>query len=85
MIGRGADGFNVAIHRMASQLRSQIELVGVVFSSDSEKYECFGESLFVPIQGVYISFQEMTGKKSKSGQALKKLTDGAREGGSFRK
>ena len=64
MIGGGSDGFIGAIHRMAAQLDSQIELVCGAFSSDAEKSKNFGKSLFLPEDRVYGSFQEMIHKES---------------------
>lgn len=64
MVGGGADGFIGAVHRMAAQIDSQIELVCGAFSSDPEKSKSFGKSLFLTDERAYGSFEEMILKES---------------------
>lgn len=59
MVGGGADGFIGAVHRMAAQIDSQIELVCGAFSSNVEKSKSFGKSLFLADDRAYGSFEEM--------------------------
>ena len=65
MVGGGADGFIGAVHRMAAQIDSQIELVCGAFSSDPEKSKSFGKSLFLTDERAYGSFEEMILNESK--------------------
>lgn len=64
MVGGGADGFIGAVHRMAAQIDSQIELVCGAFSSNAEKSKSFGKSLFLSDDRAYRSFEEMILKES---------------------
>ncbi|SEL69678.1 Gfo/Idh/MocA family protein [Parapedobacter koreensis] len=59
MVGGGQGAFIGEVHRIAAQLDNQIELVCGAFSSDAEKSKTSGESLFLPSNRVYGSYQEM--------------------------
>ena len=59
MIGGGPGSFIGAVHRIAANLDGQIELVCGCFSSKPEKSRATGESLFLPPERVYASWEEM--------------------------
>ena len=59
MVGGGPAAFIGDVHRMAAALDGQIELVCGAFSSDPEKSLEKGLELFLPIERIYASFQEM--------------------------
>lgn len=59
MIGGGQDAFIGAIHRIAAQIDGQIDLVCGAFSSDPAKSKKSGESLFLPPDRTYGSYNEM--------------------------
>jgi predicted dehydrogenase len=63
MIGGGIDAFIGAVHRIAALMDGQIELVCGAFSSNPEKSKQSGESLFLPADRVYASFEEMIAKE----------------------
>ncbi len=66
MIGGGPDAFIGAIHRMAARLDGQITLVCGAFSSNAQKSRKFGEeSLYLPQERVYGSWQEMLKSEAK--------------------
>lgn len=65
MIGGGQDAFIGAIHRIAAQIDGQIELVCGAFSSKPDKSKKSGESLFLPVDRIYGSYQEMIEKEAK--------------------
>ena len=64
MIGGGPGSFIGAVHRMAANLDGKIELVCGCFSSNPEKSHIAGESLFLPPERVYDSWQEMFEKEA---------------------
>ena len=59
MIGGGKDAFIGAVHRIASLIDGQIELVCGAFSSNPEKSMRSGESLYLPANRSYASYEEM--------------------------
>jgi len=62
MIGGGKDAFIGAVHRIASFMDGQIELVCGAFSSNPEKSALSGESLYLPVSRSYASYEEMIQK-----------------------
>ncbi len=64
MIGGGPGSFIGAVHRIAANLDGQIELVCGCFSSKPEKSRATGESLFLPPERVYASWEEMLEKEA---------------------
>lgn len=64
MIGGGPGSFIGAVHRIAANLDGQIELVCGCFSSKPEKSRATGESLFLPHERVYASWEEMLEKEA---------------------
>lgn len=64
MIGGGQGSFIGAVHRIAANLDGQIELVCGCFSSNPENSRVTGESLFLPPERVYSSWQEMLEKEA---------------------
>ncbi|GGG74256.1 oxidoreductase [Parapedobacter pyrenivorans] len=65
MIGGGKGAFIGEIHRIAATMDGQIELVCGAFSSDPERSKESGESLFLPVNRVYGSYQEMMAEERK--------------------
>lgn len=59
MIGGGPDAFIGAVHRIASRMDGEIELVCGAFSSDPDKSKLAGEQLYLPANRVYGSWKEM--------------------------
>jgi len=59
MIGGGKDAFIGAVHRIAALMDGQIELVCGAFSSNPEKSLLSGESLYLPPERSYGSYEEM--------------------------
>jgi predicted dehydrogenase len=59
MVGGGSDAFIGAIHRLASLMDNQIELVCGCFSINPEISISSGKSYFLPADRVYQSFKEM--------------------------
>ena len=59
MVGGSLEAFIGAVHRRAAALDSQIDLVCGAFSSNPEKSKATGESLFLPENRVYGSWEEM--------------------------
>lgn len=64
MIGGGPGSFIGAVHRIAANLDGQIELVCGCFSSKPEKSRATDESLFLPPERVYASWEEMLEKEA---------------------
>ena len=64
MIGGGPGSFIGAVHRIAANLDGRIELVCGCFSSKPEKSRATGESLFLPPERVYASWEEMLEKEA---------------------
>lgn len=65
MIGGGPGSFIGAVHRMAANLDGEIELVCGAFSSSAEKSKLTGDSLGLPQERVYGSFEEMITNEQK--------------------
>src|SRR5690606_16435531 len=59
MVGGGKGAFIGEIHRIAAAIDGQIELVCGAFSSDASRSKESGESLYLPADRVYGSYQEM--------------------------
>lgn len=59
MVGGGPGSFIGAVHRMAANLDGEIELVCGAFSSNADKSKLTGDSLGLPADRVYGSFEEM--------------------------
>jgi predicted dehydrogenase len=59
MIGGGRGAFIGAVHRIASSIDQQIELVCGAFSSTPEKSKASGEDFFLPKERCYGNYQEM--------------------------
>lgn len=59
MVGGGEGAFIGAVHRMASSIDGQIELVCGAFSSQSDRSIRSGKALFLPESRCYASFTEM--------------------------
>ena len=72
MVGGGQGSFIGAVHRIAANLDGQIELVCGCFSSRPENSLATGQSLFLPDNRIYASYQEMIEKEA----ALPEGTDG---------
>ncbi len=64
MVGGGEGAFIGAVHRMASNIDGQIELVCGAFSSSAEKSQRSGEALFLDASRCYASYQEMMDKEA---------------------
>lgn len=64
MVGGGPGAFIGEVHRKASRLDGQIELVSGCFSSDPEKSRQQGRELYLDPRRVYGSYQEMVRKES---------------------
>lgn len=65
MIGGGQGAFIGAVHRIAARIDGQIELVCGAFSSDPEKSNKSGRSLYLPSDRVYESYEQMIQQESK--------------------
>ena len=59
MVGGGRGAFIGAVHRMASRLDGEIELVAGCFSSDAEKSRLSGEDFHLDPRRVYPTFEAM--------------------------
>ena len=59
MVGGGPGSFIGAVHRMATSLDGQIELVCGCFSASPEKSLEAGRALYLPDERIYASYQEM--------------------------
>lgn len=59
MVGGGPDAFIGNIHRIASRLDGEIELVCGAFSRDPEKSQQFGKSLHLAPERCYENYQRM--------------------------
>lgn len=64
MVGGGQGSFIGAVHRIAANLDGQIELVCGCFSSRPENSLATGQSLFLPDNRIYASYQEMIEKEA---------------------
>nr|MDQ6890031.1 Gfo/Idh/MocA family oxidoreductase [Bacteroidota bacterium] len=65
MVGGGKDAFIGAIHRIAANMDGLIELSCGVFSHDHDIAKDSAESLFIPKDRTYYSYEEMMEKESK--------------------
>lgn len=64
MIGGGKDAFIGAIHRIAANMDGLAELVCGALSVHPQVAKESGESLFLPADRIYLSFEEMIKKES---------------------
>lgn len=64
MVGGGTDAFIGAIHRLASLMDNQIELVCGCFSVNPEISKESGKLYFLPEERVYATYQEMFEKEA---------------------
>ncbi len=64
MVGGGKDAFIGAIHRIAANMDGLIELSCGVFSINPEIAKDSAESLFIPADRTYFSYEEMIKKES---------------------
>ncbi len=65
MVGGGRDAFIGAVHRIASRIDDQYELVAGCFSSTPEKSRASGADLGLPADRVYGSFEEMAKREAR--------------------
>ena len=65
MIGGGIDAFIGAVHRMASSLDGECELVCGAFSSTPERSQKSGAALYLPPDRVYGTYEEMIASEKK--------------------
>ncbi len=65
MVGGGRDAFIGAVHRIASRIDDQYELVAGCFSSTPEKSKASGADLGLPDDRVYASFAEMAQREAR--------------------
>ena len=59
MVGGGHGAFIGQVHRMASQLDGEVELVCGAFSSDADRSVASGRSLYLPESRCYSDFNQM--------------------------
>jgi len=59
MVGGGEGAFIGAVHRMAAAIDGEIELVCGAFSSNAERSQRSGASLYLPADRVYADYQDM--------------------------
>ncbi len=65
MIGGGQGAFIGSIHRMALRMDGMIDLCCGAFSANPQRAKESGESLFLPEERVYTSYEEMINNESK--------------------
>lgn len=65
MVGGGRDAFIGAVHRIASRIDDQFELVAGCFSSTAEKSKASGADLGLPEDRVYTDFTEMAKREAR--------------------
>ena len=65
MVGGGRDAFIGAVHRIASRIDDQFELVAGCFSSTAEKSKASGADLGLPEDRVYSDFTEMAKREGR--------------------
>ena len=65
MVGGGQGAFIGAVHRIAAQIDSQIELVCGAFSSDAERALASGKELFLPEARCYPDLYKMMAEEAK--------------------
>lgn len=63
-VGGGNDAFIGAVHRIASRIDDQYELVAGAFSSTPEKSKASAQALGVDLERAYGSYEEMAEKES---------------------
>src|SRR6201992_3484025 len=63
MIGGGQGAFIGAVHRIASRIDDEYELVCGAFSSNAEKAKASGIALGLPAERSYASYQELIEKE----------------------
>src|SRR5258706_5321132 len=64
MIGGGKDAFIGAIHRFAANMDGQIELVCGALSINPEIAKDSGETLYLPADRIYLTYEEMIKKEA---------------------
>jgi len=64
MIGGGKDAFIGAIHRYAANMDGLVELVCGALSINPEIAKDSGESLFLPAERIYLTYEEMLEKEA---------------------
>ena len=64
MIGGGRGAFIGAVHRIASAIDQQVELVCGAFSSTPEKSKASGEDFYLPADRCYADYEEMMEKEN---------------------
>lgn len=65
MVGGGKDAFIGAIHRIAANMDGLIELTAGMFSINKDIAKDSAESLFIPEERTYYSYEEMIEKEAK--------------------
>ena len=70
MVGGGRDAFIGAVHRIASRIDDQYELVAGCFSSTPEKSAASGADLGLPPDRVYADFTEMAKREGRLKQGI---------------
>lgn len=70
MVGGGRDAFIGAVHRIASRLDDQYELVAGCFSSTAEKSQASGADLGLPPDRVYDDFTAMARREARLKQGI---------------
>ena len=65
MVGGGRDAFIGGVHRIASRIDDQYELVAGCFSSTAEKSRASGADLGLAGDRVYGSFEEMAKREAR--------------------
>ncbi len=65
MVGGGRGAFIGAVHRIATSIDQQIELVCGAFSSDPERSKASGADFFLPADRCYGTFEEMIRAEAK--------------------
>src|SRR5579864_1807541 len=65
MVGGGQGAFIGAVHRLAAALDGQAELVAGVFSRDWENTRVTGQQLYLDLERVYKTYEEMAATERK--------------------
>jgi len=63
MVGGGQGAMIGAVHRMAATMDGEIELVCGAFSSNPERSKTTGKELYLPVERIYSSWEEMISKE----------------------
>lgn len=71
MVGGGRGAFIGGVHRIASAIDQQIELVAGAFSSNAEKSRLSGEDFYLDPSRVYGSYEEMITKEKELPQDVR--------------